>query len=187
MTPTEGQGGTLVTITGSCFGTDGQVFNSGDLNHLQTSSWSDTEIKIGILALDSGVLQVTVTTLAGQSNAVEFLLYNYFLRDESDVCVRGEITIRVTAETDASLLIAAHGDTLLRRSFESAPDDRSKRWWNVGVPEGSEIAKTLEYAADPSVEWADVIVCYRIDDPTIAPTASPAPSPATLPNTGGRP
>ncbi|NPV58246.1 MAG: hypothetical protein HPY75_01120 [Actinobacteria bacterium] len=74
IAPDKGEAGTEVTIAGTDFGdTRGSSYVSfGSVQATQYLSWSDTQIKVKVPAGVFGTVEVTVTTSAGTSNAVEF-------------------------------------------------------------------------------------------------------------------
>jgi hypothetical protein len=75
ISPTSGPAGTLVTITGSNFGsTQSSSTITFGATPATVSSWSDTQIKAIVPSLSAGTYDVVVTTSAGISNSVVFTL-----------------------------------------------------------------------------------------------------------------
>jgi hypothetical protein len=87
LAPVAGAVGTEVTITGSNFG-DGQgsavAFGATTVPSLSILSWSDTQIVVQVPDLPTGPYKVTVTTSAGQSNAVAFEVEGCAYDDRTD-------------------------------------------------------------------------------------------------------
>jgi IPT/TIG domain-containing protein len=77
INPPSGPVGTLVTITGSNFGsTQGSSTVTFGGTPATVSSWSDTQIKATAPSLAAGTYDVVVTTSAGSSNLVVFSVTN---------------------------------------------------------------------------------------------------------------
>jgi hypothetical protein len=191
IAPAEGQLGSLVTLLGSCFGpSPGKIVSDAQIE-ASASGWTGNSIVVAIFAEQAGSIPIAVQTDAGQSNEVEFTLWNYTLPVPGSNCavLPGDIFIRVAPETSAYDVATAHGDTVIGMSFPGS------KFWSIKVPEGLEIAKVKEYASDPSVEWAEPDTGCALNDPTPSPsppptpspTPSPAATPAALPKTGGPP
>jgi len=76
ISPTSGSSGSIVSINGSNFGSSqGLSYVSfGTVNATEYVSWSDTRIDCRIPTVSPGGLLVTVTSSAGSSNGVPFLV-----------------------------------------------------------------------------------------------------------------
>jgi hypothetical protein len=73
ISPASGSVGTVVTITGTNFGTtQGTSSVSFSTTAATVSSWSDTQIIATVPTLSAGTYNVAVTTSAGSSNLVSF-------------------------------------------------------------------------------------------------------------------
>lgn len=80
ISPSSGAVGTEVTLTGTEFGSfrGSSSVSFGGTQATEYVSWSDTEIKVRVPAGTMGPVQVTVTTGAGTSNAVDFTVPTTF-------------------------------------------------------------------------------------------------------------
>jgi hypothetical protein len=177
--------GVHVTIVGSCFG-DGsggsRVESTASVSQVTASdqgapAWSDSEITIQI-NIDNQVRQsysLKVVTPAGESNQVDFVIHNYSLPGVDCEISVGEINVKVFPGIDIAVVVARHGGSSFEMSIEGTTDQVLSRWWLVEVPDGEELSKVREYAADNDVEYAEAqSICQ------LAPQSVPA-----LPSTGG--
>ena len=74
IAPTSGNVGTLITVTGTGFGsTRGTSYVSfGSVQATDYTSWSDTQVKCNVPGVASGTANLTLTTDGGTSNAKSF-------------------------------------------------------------------------------------------------------------------
>ena len=104
LDPTTGIVGTQVTVNGSAFGDtrDGSYVSFGSGQVTDYTSWSDTRVVFNAPQGAFGVAPVTVTTLGGTSNAVDFSVV-----PSIDVMV----PISGTVGTQVAIAGSAFGDT----------------------------------------------------------------------------
>jgi hypothetical protein len=149
LSPMAGAIGIPVTITGQAFGTSGTV--KFDATPATVTSWSDTQIVVQAPNVPAEVYDVTVTTSAGQSNAVQFKIIGCKEMIENQV----KSAIEVNAGIMNARFIPASGLTLAEAS--KACNVNHFNWHqvitNITLPN---LETTLEQAVK--------------DSPTLSPT-----------------